>query len=240
MMGRIASAAWDAICCGPAGADAVEPAGEQGLAEPVADELLGLGDADVDRPFLDHDAGEPGRVRRGAHRLGGAQDGDSVRLEVDVPVRNLPARILRDRVDPVAGLASAGVAEHCRRARRHPAGSPGPVRPGRPTAALRWFNTNAATAASTRPAGSGSARMSATAHGGLARGIPGQHVDREVHGDRTSAPGGERGAGRPGARAGVEHGAPGERMRAHRDAARRRSGRRPAWRRSPTAGRAPA
>lgn len=48
-------------------------------------------------------------------------------------------------------------------------------------------------------------------------GIPGQHVDREVHGDGVSAPRAERGADRPGAGAGVEHGAPGERMGAHRD-----------------------
>ena len=47
--------------------------------------------------------------------------------------------------------------------------------------------------------------------------IAGQHVDREVHGDRTSAPGGERGADRSGASAGVGDRAPGERMRAHRD-----------------------
>lgn len=78
----------------PGGAGAVEPAGEQGLAETVADELFGLGDAHVDRPFLDHDAGEPGRVRRGAHRPCGAEDGHGGRLEVDVPVRNLPARLL--------------------------------------------------------------------------------------------------------------------------------------------------
>src|ERR1017187_7546014 len=107
---RVGGMGCDFLC--PAGADAVEPAGEQGLAETVADELFGLGDAHVDRPFLDHYAGQPGRVRRAAHRLGGAEDGHSVCLEVDVPVRNLPARILSERVDPVTCLASAGITEN--------------------------------------------------------------------------------------------------------------------------------
>src|SRR5712692_807145 len=101
------------------------------LAETVADELPGLGDADIDRPFLDHNAGEPGRVRRGAHGFGGAEDGHNAGLDADIPVRDLPA-----------SWAAASPAEGC----------------------ARWLRTNAATAASSRPAARGKVRMSATTH----------------------------------------------------------------------------
>ena len=40
---RVGGMGCDFLC--PAGANAVEPAGEQGLAKTIADELLGLGDA---------------------------------------------------------------------------------------------------------------------------------------------------------------------------------------------------
>ena len=49
----------------------VEPAGEHGLAEAVADKLFWLGDADIDGPLLGADAGQPiipvGRPARKAH-----------------------------------------------------------------------------------------------------------------------------------------------------------------------------
>jgi hypothetical protein len=38
--------------CGAGGSDVVEPAGEQGLVEAVADMLLWLSDAEIDGPFV--------------------------------------------------------------------------------------------------------------------------------------------------------------------------------------------
>src|SRR5262249_8447811 len=49
---------------GARGADRVEPVGEDGVTETVADQLFGRGDADVDGPFLGVDVGEPGFAGR--------------------------------------------------------------------------------------------------------------------------------------------------------------------------------
>jgi len=80
-------------------------------AEPVADELPGLGDTDVDGPFLGADAGEPGPAGRGCHGRAAAEDRDGGGLELGVPARRLPACGPGQGVDPVAGLAAAVVAE---------------------------------------------------------------------------------------------------------------------------------
>jgi hypothetical protein len=50
---------------GTRGADRVEPVGEDGVTEPVADQLCGFGDADVDGPLLGVEVGEPGFAGRG-------------------------------------------------------------------------------------------------------------------------------------------------------------------------------
>src|SRR5215831_20265720 len=96
---------------GARGPDRVEPAVEDGVTETVADQLPGFGDADVNGPFLDVDAGEPGLAGRGCHARPAAKDRHGRGLELGVPARDLPACGPGHGVDPVAGLTAAVVAE---------------------------------------------------------------------------------------------------------------------------------
>jgi hypothetical protein len=82
------------------------------VTQPVADQLSGVGDADVDGPLLDAYVSEPGLAGRRGHARAAAEDRHGRGLELRVPARNLPARSQGHGIDPVAGLAAAVVAEH--------------------------------------------------------------------------------------------------------------------------------
>ena len=81
------------------------------MTETVPDQLFGCGDADVDRPFLGLDTGEPGLAGRGCHARAAAEDRGGRGLELGVPARGPPACGQGRGVHPVAGLAVAVVAE---------------------------------------------------------------------------------------------------------------------------------
>jgi hypothetical protein len=96
---------------GTLGSDRIEPAGEDGVTQPVADQLARFGDADVNGPFLGADAGQSRLTGCRCHPRAAAEDRDGRGLELGVPARNLPARGQGHGIDPVAGLALAVVAE---------------------------------------------------------------------------------------------------------------------------------
>ena len=91
--------------------DRIEPAGQDGVTQPVADQLAGFGDTNVNGPFLGADAGQPRLTGCRCHLRAAAEDRDGRGLELGVPARSLLARGLGGSIDPVAGLAPAVVAE---------------------------------------------------------------------------------------------------------------------------------
>src|ERR1019366_6032557 len=207
-----------------AGTDAVEPAGVQGLAEAIADELFGLGDAHVDRPVLDHNVGEPGGMRRGAHRGGAGEDGDSDCLQFQVPVGDLPACLLRDGVDPVTCLASADITEH-RGSTTPPAARVKRISSARPAEGSHGGSARKRRRhrrrSPRRRAARGCRRARTAVWRGPRRGVGGGGGGRGDERKTPHPPAGpcscQCGADRSGASAGVEHNASGQRVATHCD-----------------------